>query len=73
MNIIKYQDSEFTAYATSSDLNYAEGEQVYILIPGNDWDRNRLTMTFVYDDIYYDVIADGYTKEELISFVETLK
>ena len=43
------------------------------VIYGNDWDRNRLTMTFVYDDIYYDVIANGYTKEELISFVETLK
>ncbi len=43
------------------------------VIYGNDWDRNRLTMTFVYDDIYYDVIANGYTKEELINFVETLK
>lgn len=43
------------------------------VIYGNDWDKERLTMAFVYDDIYYDVIADGYTKEELISFVETLK
>ena len=45
--IIKYQDSEFTAYATSSDLNYAEGEQVYILIPGNDWDRNKTILNSV--------------------------
>ena len=43
------------------------------VIYGNDWDKERLTMTFVYDDIYYDVIANGYTKEELINFVETLK
>ena len=43
------------------------------VIYGNDWDKERLTMAFVYDDIYYDVIANGYTKEELISFVETLK
>ena len=45
--VIKYQDSEFIAYATSSDLNYAEGEEVYILIPGNDWDRNKTIISSV--------------------------
>lgn len=39
--IIKYQDSEFTAYATSSQVNYPENEEVYILIPGNDWTRTK--------------------------------
>ena len=36
---IKYQDSLFEAYATSSDLNYQIGQMVSILIPGNDWSR----------------------------------
>ena len=36
---IKYQDSLFEAYATSSDLNYQKGQVVSILIPGNDWSR----------------------------------
>lgn len=35
--LIKYQDSEFIAYATSSQVHYQQGEQVYILIPGNDF------------------------------------
>ena len=35
--LIKYQDSEFTAYATNSEINYQQGEEVYILIPGNDF------------------------------------
>ena len=36
---IKYQDSLFEAYATSSDLNYQKGQMVSVLIPGNDWSR----------------------------------
>lgn len=38
---IKYQDSLFQAYATSSEIKYENGKQVYILIPGNDWDRKK--------------------------------
>ncbi len=39
--IIKYQDSEFIAYTTSSQVNNSRGEEVYILIPSNDWDKNK--------------------------------
>lgn len=36
---VRYQDSLFQAYATSSKLNYQKDQMVSILIPGNDWDR----------------------------------
>lgn len=36
---IKYQDSIFEAYATSSEVYYEEGQEVSFLVPGNDWDR----------------------------------
>lgn len=41
MNIIKYQDSELIAYETNSQVNYSRGEEVYILILSNDWDKNK--------------------------------
>ena len=42
-------------------------------IYGNDWDKGRITISFVYDDIYYSIITNGYTKEEAINIVEKLK
>ncbi len=39
----------------------------------NDWDKARLTASFVYDDVYYQFISYNYTKEELIEILEQLK
>ena len=36
---VRYQDSLFQAYATSSKLSYQKDQMVSVLIPGNDWDR----------------------------------
>ena len=38
---VKYQDSTFYAYATSSEVTYTRGSEVYILIPGNDGGRDK--------------------------------
>ena len=38
---VKYQDSTFFAYATSSEVTYSKGSEVYILIPGNDASRDK--------------------------------
>lgn len=38
---VKYQDSTFFAYATSSEVTYSKGSEVYILIPGNDTSRDK--------------------------------
>lgn len=38
---VKYQDSVFFAYATSSEVTYTRGAEVYILIPGNDTSRDK--------------------------------
>ena len=38
---VKYQDSTFYAYATSSEVTYTRGSEVYILIPGNDSGRDK--------------------------------
>lgn len=37
----KYQDSSFYAYATSSEVTYSKGTEVYVLIPGNDTSRDK--------------------------------
>jgi len=41
---VKYQDSTFYAYTTSSEVTYTAGTEVYVLIPGNDtsWDKTIL-------------------------------
>ena len=44
---IKYQDSLFQAYATSSEINYSIGQEVFILIPSNDWDRTKTILNGV--------------------------
>lgn len=36
---VKYQDSQFQAYATSSNVYYEVGQLVSFLVPGNDWSR----------------------------------
>lgn len=38
---VKYQDSIFYAYASSADVKYTKGTEVYILIPGNDTSRDK--------------------------------
>ena len=38
---VKYQDSIFYAYATSSEVTYTRGSEVYVLIPGNDSGRDK--------------------------------
>lgn len=38
---VKYQDSVFTAYSTSAKINYQVGQQVSILVPGNDMTRTK--------------------------------
>lgn len=38
---IKYQDSFFYAYSTNTEVNYTNGSEVYILIPGNDTSREK--------------------------------
>ena len=38
---VKYQDSTFQANATSSQISYNKGQQVWVLIPGNDWNRTK--------------------------------
>ena len=38
---ISYQNSVFYAYANSSEVNYADGADVYILIPNGDMSRDK--------------------------------
>lgn len=44
-----------------------------IVIYTNDWDADRITATFVYDDVLYQFIGDDFTKDEVISIIENLK
>ena len=44
---IKYQDSLFEAYSTSSKIQYVKDQQVNVLIPNNDWDRRKTILNGV--------------------------
>ena len=38
---VQYQDSNFYAYSSSSEISYMDGSEVYILIPNNDMSRDK--------------------------------
>lgn len=44
-----------------------------VIIYGNDWDSERLTATFVYDNVLYELIADNIKEDELVEIIMTLK
>ena len=44
-----------------------------VVIYTNDWSSERLTATFVYDDILYQFIGYNVSKDEMTSIIETLK
>ena len=52
---IMYQDSAFYAYATSIDVTYSEGTNVYVLIPGNDMSKTKTILGTV-DNLGVDFI-----------------
>ena len=41
---IKYQNSTFIAYSGDSATTYEEGTFVYVLIPGNDPEKDKLIL-----------------------------
>lgn len=60
---ISYQDSVFNAYATSADITYSVGTNVYVLIPGNDMSRTKTILGTV-DNLGADFI-NILTNEEI--------
>lgn len=76
--LIKYQDSTFQAYATSSNVHYLEGQVVYVQIPSNDWDKNKTILSGeqlngtvykqvpVADDMYNSIGANGISSSNSI-------
>lgn len=55
--IVKYQDSAFYAYSMSTDVTYAKGTNVYILIPANDMSREKTILGSV------DRLGTSYVNE----------
>lgn len=51
----------------------SENLNTNIVIYTNDWDEERLTATFVYDNILYSFIGKNISKDEMTSIIETLK
>ena len=60
---VKYQDSEFTAKAADTGVNYQPNAQVLVLIPGNDWDRPKTILNGVNlpSSSYKDVPSNNNT------------
>lgn len=38
---VKYQDSSFYAYSQTTETTYLSGDDVYVLVPGNDMSRDK--------------------------------
>lgn len=66
---VKYQDSTFYAYATSSDVTYTNGSNVYVLVPSNDMTRDKTILgTVTKLGINYVTQAEG---DEAYDYVGT--
>lgn len=46
---------------------------VNVLIYSNDWSNNRLTATFCYDNVLYDLIGKNISEQEMKDIIETLE
>ncbi len=55
------------------DTYELENLSVSTVIYTSDWMPERLTVTFVYDNLYYSFIADNYELEEFLYILKTLK
>lgn len=51
----------------------SENLNTNIVVYTNNWSDERLTATFVYDDILYQFIGHNISKDEMTSIIETLK
>lgn len=51
----------------------SENLNTNVVVYTNDWSSERLTATFVYDDILYQFIGHNISKDEMTSIIETLK
>lgn len=76
---VKDQDSYYTAYATSSEIFFTKGQEVYVLIPGNDMQRRKTILggnsvvATNYQDIppaseSYNSVGSNFITEQLNSF-----
>ena len=55
------------------DTYELENLSINAVIYTSDWKPDRLTATFVYDNLYYSFIADNYSLEEFLSILNTLR
>lgn len=64
---VRYQDSTFYAYATSTDVTYTSGNTVYVLIPGNDMSNDKTILGTVEKlGINYVSTAEGDEAYEVV-------
>ena len=64
---VQYQDSIFYAYSGSSEINYVDGSEVYILVPSNDMSRDKTILGAVSKlGKNYAVSAEGEEAFEII-------
>ena len=61
---IKYQDSTFDAFSNNLSVKYADGTQVYILVPKNDMSQSKIILHAVDKETLEYAAAGGVTKYE---------
>lgn len=64
--LVKYQDSRFPAYSVNKSKQYKDGQNVYVLIPGNDTTQTKMIMGAVEKDIELATAIEDEYKYEII-------
>lgn len=72
--VLAFQEGIDATGGKNIDNSYkSENLKTNVVVYTNDWSEERLTATFVYDNILYRFIGHKISKDEMISIIETLR
>ena len=64
--LVKYQDSRFPAYSMNKSKQYKDGQNVYVLIPGNDTTQVKMILGAVEKEIELATAIEEKYKYEIV-------
>lgn len=64
--LVKYQDSRFPAYSVNKSKQYKDGQNVYVLIPGNDTTQVKMILGAVEKEIELATAIEEKYKYEIV-------
>ena len=72
--VLAFQEGIDATGEKNIENSYKSGNlNTNIIVYTNNWSDEKLTATFVYDDILYQFIGHNISKDEMTSIIEILK